>query len=140
MIIGVIVASSVIAQASSFSWKTSATGKVYEAVSSTLLASGTTYLLDSATVAKPTFTVFEDGDNIFISDLVNGAAQATSTTTLSFNLKNSTQATAFTADTLPSPLVVGTPPPPPFLSRRAGFCSSLVWLGLPLSANAPNGD
>ena len=42
------------------------------------------------------YAVFEVGDNIFISDLVSGTAQATSTTTLSFNLKSATQAAAFT--------------------------------------------
>ncbi len=38
--------------AASFDWKTSATGKIYEAGSSTLLASGTAYIFDSATTSQ----------------------------------------------------------------------------------------
>ena len=40
------------AQAASFNWKTSATGKMYEAGTTTLLASGTAYLFDSAAVSQ----------------------------------------------------------------------------------------
>lgn len=144
LIMGAVVALTAMSQAASFSWKTSATGKIYEVGTTTLLASGTAYLFDSATVSQQSvltaflgtgvdytkaidssaissgaiaaksgegliswgsagdtlsaYAVFEVGDNIFISDLVNGTAQATSTTTLSFNLKSATQAAAF-ADT-----------------------------------------
>ena len=46
------VALLVSAQAASFNWKTSATGKIYEAGTTTLLASGTAYLFDSAAVSQ----------------------------------------------------------------------------------------
>ena len=46
------VALAVSAQAASFSWKTSATGKIYEAGTTTLLASGSAYLFDSAAVSQ----------------------------------------------------------------------------------------
>ena len=52
MIALVAVALAVSAQAASFSWKTSATGKMYEAGTTTLLASGTAYLFDSAAVTQ----------------------------------------------------------------------------------------
>ena len=46
------VALAVSAQAASFNWKTSATGKIYSAGTTTLLASGTAYLFDSAAVTQ----------------------------------------------------------------------------------------
>ena len=46
------VALAVSAQAASFNWKTSATGKLYETGTTTLLASGTAYLFDSAAVTQ----------------------------------------------------------------------------------------
>ena len=49
-----IVASVTIAQAASYDWKTSATGKVYGEGTTTLLASGTAYIFDSASVSQQT--------------------------------------------------------------------------------------
>jgi hypothetical protein len=46
------VALTVSAQAAAFSWKTAATGKIYEAGTTTVLASGTAYLFDSAAVSQ----------------------------------------------------------------------------------------
>ena len=46
------VALTVSAQAAAFSWKTAATGKIYEAGTTTLLASGTAYLFDSSAVSQ----------------------------------------------------------------------------------------
>ena len=52
MIAIAIVAMATIAQAASFDWKTSATGKIYEAGTTTLLASGTAYIFDAASVSQ----------------------------------------------------------------------------------------
>lgn len=49
-IVAVVLA--VTANASYFSWKTSMTGKIYEAGTQTLLASSTAYLFDSAVVSQ----------------------------------------------------------------------------------------
>ena len=46
------VAIATYAQAAAFSWKTSATGKVYEPGTTTLLASSTAYLFDATTVTQ----------------------------------------------------------------------------------------
>ena len=125
-------------QAAAFNWKTSATGKVYGAGSTTLLASGTAYLFDSAATSQSAvlaafvadgkmasgyidsssissgaitaksgaglidwgsagdtlnafFAVISD-DMIYIGPATSGAADAVSTTTLSFNAKTSSQA------------------------------------------------
>ena len=48
------VALAVSAQAASFSWKTTNTGKLYEAGTTTTLASGNVYLFDSAAVTQQT--------------------------------------------------------------------------------------
>lgn len=40
------------ASAAAFDWKTSATGKIYEAGTSTLLASGTAYIFDSTVISQ----------------------------------------------------------------------------------------
>ena len=40
-----VITTAAAVQAASFDWKTSATGKIYEADTSTLLASGTAYIL-----------------------------------------------------------------------------------------------
>ena len=47
-----IVVSTTVASAASFDWKTSATGKIYGAGTTTLLASGTAYIFDAATVSQ----------------------------------------------------------------------------------------
>ena len=47
-----VVACAAAASAASFDWKTSATGKVYGAGTSTLLASGTAYIFDADAVTK----------------------------------------------------------------------------------------
>ena len=52
MVILVAVAMAMATQAATFSWKTTSTGKLYGAGSTTLLASGTAYLFDSATVSQ----------------------------------------------------------------------------------------
>jgi hypothetical protein len=44
------VALAVSAQAASFSWKTSMTGKIYQSGTTTELTAGTAYLFDSAAV------------------------------------------------------------------------------------------
>lgn len=54
MIALAIVAMAAITQAASFDWKTSATGKIYEAGTTTLLASGTAYIFDAASVSQQT--------------------------------------------------------------------------------------
>ena len=47
-----VVAFATVASAASFDWKTSATGKIYGAGTTTLLASGTAYIFDAATVSQ----------------------------------------------------------------------------------------
>ena len=47
-----VVACAAVASAASFDWKTSATGKIYGAGTTTLLASGTAYIFDAATVSQ----------------------------------------------------------------------------------------
>ena len=60
------------------------------------------------------FVAIVDGDNVFISDLKSGVAQASSTVAMNFNLKSASQATAiesssftaggwYTAATVPEP-------------------------------------
>ena len=66
------VALAVSAQAASFSWKTTATGKLYEAGTTTLLASGTAYLFDSAAVSQQA-----------VLDAVLGGSDLSSLTSLS---------------------------------------------------------
>lgn len=52
MIAAVVIAFAACTQAASFSWKTSATGKVYNPGTETLLASATAYLFDSSAVTQ----------------------------------------------------------------------------------------
>ena len=47
-----VIALAAITQAASFSWKTSAVGKVYQPGTETLLASATAYIIDSAAVSQ----------------------------------------------------------------------------------------
>ena len=47
-----VVALAAVTQAASFSWKTSAVGKVYQPGTETLLASATAYIFDSAAVSQ----------------------------------------------------------------------------------------
>lgn len=47
-----VVALAASVQAVAFNWKTAATGKIYQAGTTTLLASGTAYLFDSAVVTQ----------------------------------------------------------------------------------------
>ena len=54
MIALAVVAMAAITQAASFDWKTSATGKIYEAGTTTLLDSGTAYIFDAASVSQQT--------------------------------------------------------------------------------------
>lgn len=133
------IAFAAVASAATFDWKTSATSKIYQAGTSTLLSSGTAYIFDSATVTQQAvlgtfladgtmasgslqsrsvtsgavasntsnlitwgnagdilnaYIAVIDGDNIFISSIVSGNAQATATTTLSFSPKAASQAAA----------------------------------------------
>ncbi len=52
MIALTVVACAAVVNAASFNWKTSATGKVYEAGTTTLLASGTAYLFNAGSVTQ----------------------------------------------------------------------------------------
>ena len=62
MIAAVAVALAACAQAASFSWKTSATGKVYQPGSTTLLGTATAYLFDSSAVTQASLvSAFVDG-------------------------------------------------------------------------------
>ena len=72
------VALAVSAQAAAFDWKTSATGKVYEPGSETLLASGTAYLFDSAVITQQAvFEVVVGGADITsISSLASASVAA----------------------------------------------------------------
>ncbi len=47
-----VVACAAVASAASFDWKTSATGKFYEAGTTTLLANGTAYLFDASAISQ----------------------------------------------------------------------------------------
>ena len=61
MILAVAMAA-VAANAATFTWKTSATGKIYEADSTTLLASATAYLFDAGKVSQAAvLAAFDDG-------------------------------------------------------------------------------
>ena len=70
-------------QAASFDWKTSATGKIYEADTSTLLASGTAYIFDSATTTQQSvLDAFSQGKtwttgNLNSKSVANGVISAT---------------------------------------------------------------
>ena len=72
-----IVASVSIAQAASYDWKTSATGKVYTEGTTTLLASGTAYIFDSASVSQQAvLTAFLADGTIASGSLDNKAVAA----------------------------------------------------------------
>ena len=131
------VALAVSAQAASFSWKTSMTGKMYQSGTTTELTAGTAYLFDSAAITQQAvldavlgggdlaslsslsssavtagkitgadfswgnggdslsaFVAIVDGDNVFISDVATGIADANSKTTVQFNLKTASQKAA----------------------------------------------
>ena len=139
------VALAVSAQAASFSWKTSMTGKIYQSGTTTELTAGTAYLFDSAAVTQQAvlnavlggsdlasldslsnggvsagkitgadfswgnggdslsaFVAIVDGDNVFISDVATGIADANSKTTVQFNLKSASQAAAMESTTFTS--------------------------------------
>lgn len=49
-----VAACTAVASAAAFDWKTSAVGKIYEAGTTTLLASGTAYIFDSSAVSRQT--------------------------------------------------------------------------------------
>ena len=75
-------------QAASFSWKTGATGKVYEPGTTTLLASATAYLFDAATVTQSSLvSAFDAGtldlsakDSLSSKAIASGAIATTSFT------------------------------------------------------------
>ena len=52
MIIAAVAMAAIASQAATFKWSTTATGKVYEAGTTTVLASGMAYLFDSATMTQ----------------------------------------------------------------------------------------
>ena len=61
LIIAVAMAA-VAANAATFNWKTTSTGKIYEAGTTTLLGSATAYLFDAGTVSQAAvLTAFADG-------------------------------------------------------------------------------
>lgn len=142
MLAFVAIATAVVAQAASFDWKTSTTGKLYAADGATLF-DGTAYIFDSAAVTQAavleafasntldlskalddksvsagkisatsgeafswgtagavlnSFVVAVSGDNIFISDTVPATAPAISYETVTFSLKNQSQAGIQTGD------------------------------------------
>ena len=83
-----IVCAAVSANAAAFSWKTSATGKVYEAGTSTLLATATAYLFDSATVTQASLVSALDAGTLNLAGLssVSSASVASGAiATTSFN-------------------------------------------------------
>ena len=72
------------ASAASFDWKTSATGKIYEAGSTTLLASGTAYIFDSTMTSQASvLAAFLAGEEwstgaLHSKTVANGVIKATS--------------------------------------------------------------
>lgn len=71
-----IVATAAVVQAASFDWKTSATGKLYEAGTTTLLASGTAYIFDAAaTTQQSVLDAFAQG-NIWTTGSLDNKAVA----------------------------------------------------------------
>ena len=83
-----VVACAAVASAASFDWKTSATGKIYGAGTTTLLSSGTAYIFDTATVSQQTLV------DAFIAD---GSIMAGSldTKTITDGVIKATNAEAF---------------------------------------------
>lgn len=86
-----IVCAAACANAAAFSWKTSATGKVYEAGTTTLLASATAYLFDAAVVSQSSLvTAFDAGTlNLASKTSVSSAAVASgaiATTTFNYGV------------------------------------------------------
>ncbi len=85
VITAVAIALAVGAQAAAFSWKTSATGKVYNPGTTTLVASGTAYLFDASAVTQASLvTAFAAGTldlssktSISSSAISSGAISAT---------------------------------------------------------------
>ena len=62
MMVLAVVATAAAVQAASFDWKTGATGKLYEAGSTTLIASGTAYIFDAgATTQQSVLDAFAAG-------------------------------------------------------------------------------
>ena len=83
MIVLAIAAMAGITQAASFDWKTGATGKIYEAGTTTLLASGTAYIFAAdATTQQAVLTAFLDDKtwttgNLGNKSVASGAIKAT---------------------------------------------------------------
>ena len=69
-----IVVSATVASAASFDWKTSATGKIYGAGTTTLLASGTAYIFDAATVSQQALVEAFMKDGSLMSGSLNSKA------------------------------------------------------------------
>ena len=72
-----VVATAAAVQAASFDWKTSATGKIYEAGTTTLLASGTAYIFDvAATTQQSVLDAFASGKTWTTGNLNSKAVEA----------------------------------------------------------------
>ena len=77
-------------QAASFDWKTGTTGKIYEAGTTTLLASGTAYIFDAAGVSQQSvLTAFLNGEtwttgNLNSKAVASGAIKATNAEAFSY--------------------------------------------------------
>ena len=90
----VVVATAV--QAASFDWKTGTTGKVYEAGTTTLLASGTAYIFDAASVSQQAvLTAFLDDKtwttgNLHSKSVSSGAIAATKGEAFSYGVADTT--------------------------------------------------
>ena len=137
IVLGLAIATTVMARAAAYDWRTSTTGKAYVAGTTTLL-SGTAYLIDAAVLSQSAaftslsggtaasaltslssksvssgviaadstkvfnwgtdpsqaltaYVVIQDGDNFFISDTLSKTGDASSTTSMQFNLKSASQ-------------------------------------------------
>ncbi len=72
MIVVVAIAMAAFAsQAASFKWQTTSTGKIYEAGTTTFLASGTAYLFDSAVVAQSSLVTAYAAGTLSLSALTS---------------------------------------------------------------------
>ena len=101
MIIAAVVCAAFASHAAAFDWKTSATGKIYEAGSTTLLASGTAYIFDSTAVTQQAVLDAFVADGIIASgSLANKSISAGAISTLaggaaSFSVSSLTAETFF---------------------------------------------
>ena len=86
LIIAVAMAA-VAANAAAFNWKTSTTGKIYEAGTTTLLGSATAYLFDAGTVSQAAvLTAFNDGKALSTLGYVDTTSVASGVINKSFDV------------------------------------------------------